>query len=176
MKNIKIWLLAIAAMLFVVNNSIYGQIGNETIDVTSISNQSTIDFFAGTTPLLKNNTAGSLLVALPSGTANLAKDGTLPINIPGSYGVNTMTLTFFMRCVQNPAEITVTDNGNGTRTISGFNAFFATSPAFGRLYAPSGVLVGSNQTSYSGLTETGVYEWDYSDGVNPLTTVMLIVK
>ena len=69
-----------------------------------------------------------------------------------------------MRCIQDPATITVTDNGNGTMTINGIHSFFATAPGWNDLDNTSGITVGSDRTSYT--VPFGTYTLVTGDGSN----------
>jgi len=82
-------LIAFMALLLV-NYSSWGQrrIGNETINLTSISDLEVIKFVSGTNPQVKNDYPSTILLALPVGVGSavsLPASGITSIAYAGGY-------------------------------------------------------------------------------------------
>ena len=85
MKKTKICLLAIVAMLFLVNTNSWGQWDGGVHDLSSLSQGGTYDYYAGTNPSIKVSSAST--VAGPAYSGSVPAGGTFPVGIPGAYTV-----------------------------------------------------------------------------------------
>jgi len=154
MKKLKL-LIALITMLFFVNNNTWGQYNLSNILST------TLDYYAGSYLTITNDYGGA--VTIDGVTVGSSKS--ISLNTPGQRTVGGVaTGHFFMRCVQNPAEITVTDNGDGTMTIAGIDPFFVNGPGGNRLFNSSNSIVGQGQSSYT--VPRGTYTLVCADGIN----------
>jgi len=78
-------LLAIAAMVFVVNSSIYGQWNGGVHDLSNTPTGTTFDFFAGANPEGKLNSSAT--IATPYGSLSVNAEESFDISKVGAYTV-----------------------------------------------------------------------------------------
>ena len=146
MKKLK-WLIALIAMLFFVNNYSWGQWNGGIHDLSGTTNGTTYDYYAGTEP--KGYFTVEAIVIPPSGGSKTLSPGVeFSIGQPGVYAVAPIIgsdFDFFMRCIQDPSKIVVTDHGDGTATISGIDPYFEYMNAL----KLDGTIIGAHQTSYT---------------------------
>ena len=103
-------LIAILAMVFLVNMSSWGQWGNGSYDLSGIANLEVREYFAGTTPM------GYFDKSVTVNGISYAAGITFPIGTPGGYTVNGgYTLDFFMHEV---AIVQINGNSFGDLTVN----------------------------------------------------------
>ena len=172
MRKFLIGLLAIVAMVLLVNNSSWAQ-----FNLSSISGAN--DYYAGASPTVVNDYAAPVTINYPPTTgvspATIPAGGSASVAYPGGFGaLAPASKNWSMRCVQDPSTISVTENGNGTASISGVHSFFTGGGGSSRMYAPDGSLIGQNQSSYT-VSVAGTYRLETRDGVSSNATDIVYI-
>ena len=109
MKKIIQKLIAILAMVFLVNMSSWGQWGDETHDLSSLTQGGIFEYYAGKNPAIKVSSAST--VAGPAYSGYVPAGGTFPVGAPGSYtvapaenGVGSFFIIFFYALCQSSRD------------------------------------------------------------------------
>ena len=169
------WLFAIVAVVCTVNHSSWAQIIDNGDYEYAPGGSYTVQVGNSYTPRIGiiGDTDGGALWCTPAGsgyTVDELSKKFIQVGKSGGYWRDPSGARTDFLIWRVPVGVTVTDNGDGTATISGIDPYFV-SPGVNRLEDENGTILGSNQTSYlvSG-TGTKTYVLYTRDGFGPNPT------